>query len=64
MRYIPLRDHEPDAAWLMKATRLLDELKAAPDAAARDKIIDDNSAVWGELKQWLLHLSHQKRWFS
>ena len=50
----------------IKASRLLDELKAAPDAAARDKIIDDNSAVWGEikLKQWLLCLSHQKCWFS
>ena len=64
MRHIPLRDQEPDAAWLIKASRLLDELKAAHDAAARDKIIDDNSAVWGELKQWLLHLSHQKCWFS
>jgi hypothetical protein len=64
MKHIPLRDQEPDAAWLMKANRLLDELKAAPNAAARDKIIDDNSAVWGELKQWLLHLSHQKCWFS
>jgi hypothetical protein len=30
---------EPDAAWLTKATRLPDELKAAPDAAARNKII-------------------------
>ena len=64
MRHIPLRAQEPDAAWLAKANRLLDELKAAPDATARDKIIDDNSAVWGELKHWLLNLSHQKCWFS
>ena len=35
MRYIPLRDQEPDAVWLIKANRLLDELKAAPDAAAK-----------------------------
>jgi hypothetical protein len=64
MRHIPLRDQEPDAAWLAKANRLLDELKAAPDTAARNKIIDDNCAVWGELKDWLLRLSHQKCWFS
>jgi hypothetical protein len=64
MRHIPLRAQEPDAAWLIKASKLLDELKAAPDAAARNKIIDDNSAVWGELKQWLLKLSHGKCWFS
>jgi hypothetical protein len=31
MRHIPLRDQEPDTAWLAKANRLLDELKAAPD---------------------------------
>jgi hypothetical protein len=64
MRYIPLRAQEPDPAWLKKANKLLDELNAAPDAAARNKIIDDNSAVWGELKQWLMNLSHGKCWFS
>jgi hypothetical protein len=64
MRHIPLRNQEPDAAWITKANRLLDELKAAPDEDARNKIIDDNSVVWGELKQWLLKLSHQKCWFS
>ena len=64
MRHIPLRNQEPDAAWLSKASRLLDELKAAPDAAVRNKIIDDNRAVWGKLKEWLLSLSHQKCWFS
>ena len=30
---------EPDAAWLTKANRLLDEPEAAPDSAARNKII-------------------------
>lgn len=49
---------------MAKATTLLDALRTAPNAAARNKIIDDNSAVWGELKQWLLTLSHQKCWFS
>ncbi|MDP0501413.1 MAG: hypothetical protein Q7P63_15070 [Verrucomicrobiota bacterium JB022] len=31
---------------------------------ARNKIIDDNCNHWGELKDWLLALSHGKCWFS
>lgn len=64
MRYIPLRDHAPDAQWQVKAAAVLAQVQAAPDATARKKIIDDNSAVWGDLKSWLLALSHQKCWFS
>ena len=64
MRYIPLKAQEPDPAWIAKAKAVIDNLKTAPDATARKKIIDENSAVWGELKQWLLSLSHQKCWFS
>jgi uncharacterized protein (TIGR02646 family) len=43
---------------------LLEELKTAPNAESRKKIIDANSDVWGELKEWLLSLSHGKCWFS
>ncbi|MEW6210939.1 MAG: hypothetical protein AB1631_21420 [Acidobacteriota bacterium] len=64
MRHIPLRNFQPDQAWIDKANRLLEHLKAAPDVEARRRIIDDNSAVWGELKDWLLSLSHGKCWFS
>ena len=64
MRHIPLKSQTPDSNWVTKATGVLDQLKKAPDTAARNKIIDDNSAVWGELKKWLLDLSHQKCWFS
>lgn len=64
MRHIPLNDNAPDAAWRKKADVLLAKLKAAPDSAARKKIIDDNAKVWGDLKQWLLGLSHDKCWFS
>ncbi len=64
MRYIPLHDQIPDAVWDAKAKAVLAQLKAAPDAEARKAIIDANSAVWGELKEWLLSLSHQKCWFS
>lgn len=64
MRYIPLRESRPDQAWIDKANVLLEQMRAAPDDDARIKIINDNSAVWGELKEWLLSLSHQKCWFS
>jgi hypothetical protein len=64
MRHIPLRAQVPDPCWIRKADAVLAQLKAAPDQEARNKIIDDNSRVWGELKQWLLALSHQKCWFS
>ena len=64
MRHIPLRTEKPNPQWIAKANALLEELKTAPNAAARNKIIDDNNKVWGELKDWLLDLSHQKCWFS
>jgi hypothetical protein len=64
MRQIPLLKQKPDPCWIKKAEELLESLKKAPDAATRHAIIDHNSAVWGELKDWLLSLSHQKCWFS
>jgi uncharacterized protein (TIGR02646 family) len=64
MRYIPLKDKTPDQDWIDRANTLLAELKVAPNEAARNKIIDDNSEFWGQLKGWLLELSGQKCWFS
>jgi uncharacterized protein (TIGR02646 family) len=64
MRYIPLKDHTPDQDWVQKAEVLLQHLKDAPNKEARKKLIDGNRQVWGELKEWLLTLSHQKCWFS
>jgi hypothetical protein len=64
MRQIALHGQAPDPAWVTKAANILVKLQAAPDATARNAIIDANSAVWGELKKWLLSLSHQKCWFS
>ena len=64
MRFIPLRNHRPDQAWIDKADKFLEDLRAAPNADARKEIIEKNSGVWGELKDWLLSLSHQKCWFS
>ena len=64
MRYIPLRDQTPDPVWVRKATALIVALKATADADARNEIIDKNSALWGELKEWLIGLSHGKCWFT
>lgn len=64
MRFISIDGREPDKTWRLKAQALCDELDAAATKAERDRIIEDNSAIWGELKQWLLQLSKGKCWFS
>lgn len=72
MRYIPLlettgpvKNGVPDQAWLTAAADLTTMLIAAPDKAARDLILDTKAnEIWGQLKNWLLSLSHNKCWFS
>jgi hypothetical protein len=64
MRNISIEDIIPEQSWQNRANVLMEELKKAPDKAARDKIIDDNGALWRELRDWLLELSHGKCWFS
>jgi hypothetical protein len=64
MRYVPLHEHLPDADWLEKAHTALEDLQAAPDVESRNLLIDRNAHVWGELKSWLLSLSHNKCWIS
>ncbi|QPN66247.1 hypothetical protein [Synechococcus sp. CBW1006] len=64
MRHIPLHNNCPDPDWCERAATLLDQLKAAPDVAARHELIDGNTSLWRELKEWLLALSHGKCWFS
>lgn len=64
MRFVNLEGKEPDRVWRDKAQKLSDQLEAAATKAERDKIIKDNSSVWGELKPWLLELSRGKCWFS
>lgn len=71
MRYIPLKPPLPGSKYytdyiefVKKADDLLVELRAAPTAQARNDIIDQNKALWGKLKDWLLSLSYGKCWFS
>jgi hypothetical protein len=64
VRFVNLDGKEPDAAWLAKSKLVTDQLNAAKSRKARNKIIKDNSSVWGELKGWLLTVSKGKCWFS
>lgn len=72
MRYIPLLettgpaqpDGQPNAAWLATAAALTLDLMNAPDKTSRDAIIDANEKFWGQLRDWLLSLSHDKCWYS
>jgi hypothetical protein len=64
MRYIPLHEMHPSRKWLKKATDATAVLEAETDPAKRMTIIKRKQAIWKELKDWLLSLSHQKCWFS
>lgn len=72
MRYIPLlesngpvKNGQADAVWLQAATNLTNQLIAAPNKAARDVVLDTTAnEIWGQVKDWLLSLSHNKCWFS
>jgi hypothetical protein len=64
MRFINLDKAQPDEAWRLKAKALSDRLDAVGTKKERDAIIRANSAVWGELKPWLLERSQGKCWFS
>ena len=53
--------------WKAKSANLVNQLaalEAEGDRENRNQLIDDNSAHWGELKEWLLALSAGKCWFS
>jgi uncharacterized protein (TIGR02646 family) len=64
MIFIDIEDNPPNQDWLDRADILTKQLIAAPDAAARNAIIDANEHMWGELKQHLCNLSHRKCWYS
>ena len=64
MIYINLDGKKPPAKWLAKAKKVTDKLEAAATPEKRNEIIDNNSKVWGELKQWLLDQANGKCWFS
>lgn len=64
MIHISINGKTPPESWLKKAKKLTKKLNEASTQAERNQIIDDNSKIWGELKDWLLRLSDGKCWFS
>lgn len=67
MIFIDMEGKKPDEAWIKKSDALTKEmirLHEAGDVSGRNKLIDDNSDHWGEIKKWLSELSHGKCWFS
>lgn len=64
MIHIDRADKEPDEDWIKAADALTASLLKAPTVAERNKIIDDNETLWGELKDFLLGISDQKCWYS
>lgn len=64
MIHVCFGDELPPEEWLEKAKRVNEQLEAAATEEERNKIIDANSHLWGELKEWLLKFSRGKCWFS
>lgn len=64
MIFIDLENNPPDQAWLDKADEVTDKLLNEPDLNKRNKLIDDNQKLWGELKNHLARISHNKCWYS
>lgn len=64
MIFIDRTDKNPPEDWLNRANELTNQLLAAPDLAARHRIIDENDKLWGELKDFLLGISFGKCWYS
>lgn len=64
MIHINRDGHIPDNAWSVKAKQLTEQLFNAANKDERNKIIDDNEKFWGELKDFLLSISHNKCWYS
>lgn len=64
--WVPWSNAEWDA-WKERSQELITELarlEADGDLEARNALIDKNDGHWGDLKPWLLALSHGKCWFS
>ena len=64
MIHIDLDGKTPPDEWLRKAEAVTEQLNAAANLEERRDIIARNRALWGELKQWLLDLSHNKCWYT
>src|ERR1700730_11100098 len=50
--------------WLDKVAALQAQLEGLPTADERKAFINSKAAVWGEIKDKLLEMSHGKCWYS
>ena len=64
MIYIDLENNPPDLNWINKADLITQQLVQAPDMNARVAIIDANSDLWRELKNYLSAIRNRKCWYS
>lgn len=64
MIHINIDDKEPPEEWCHKAELVTEQLKSLDSSEERKKLIEKHSDLWGELKAWLLELSHDKCWYS
>lgn len=64
MIYINLESNPPDLQWIKKADTVTAKLIAEGDAIKRNELIKTYSKLWGELKDFLSALSHEKCWYT
>ncbi|MBK7359195.1 MAG: hypothetical protein IPI45_06190 [Saprospiraceae bacterium] len=64
MIFVNIDDHEPEQDWLDRADALTDQLINAATPAERATIIQDNQAMWGELKEQFCNVLQRKCWYS
>jgi len=64
MIHINIDDKRPPDKWCERAERITEQLKKLENHDERKELIDKNSGIWAELKQWLSELSYGKCWYS
>ena len=64
MIYININGENPPEDWCRRAEELTEQLKKSANSEERKKIIDKNSKMWKELKEWLIKFSFEKCWYS
>jgi uncharacterized protein (TIGR02646 family) len=64
MIYVFQDETKLPAGWLAKVTALQEALDQLDTKAKRKAYIDSKGAIWGEVKDALLQMSHNKCWYS
>ncbi|MBW8244835.1 hypothetical protein K1F50_18650 [Muricauda oceani] len=64
MIHIDLLNNPPPQDWIDRADAVTQQLLEAEDIETRNQIIDDNQALWAELREHLSNISYRKCWYS